>query len=192
MCYCTIFTASRNLFPAQFSFLLRSGCKVHGCDTHIPNGAVPQTHCNGQRARKRPASSRLGSHRDPNAPKIGTALGSRCRTEPHPNYLKKHFLMVFSWDPGRALRGTVHLLKVTPALKKKRVKEGKKKITTEQILHCWKQLHLLPQFYFEQHNASNRKGHNKKCSTCQGNISLGWNILLHSQQNCLSAEHFAS
>lgn len=63
---------------------------------------------------------------EPTAPKVGPAPGSRCRTKPHPNYLKMHFLMVFSWDPGRALRGTAHLLKVTPALKKKRVKEGKK------------------------------------------------------------------
>lgn len=72
--------------------------------------------------------------------------------------MDKHFLTAFSQDPGCTLRGTVHLLKATPEPKQK---EKKKKI--DPILHCWKQLHLLLQFYFEQHNASNKKGHNKKC-----------------------------
>jgi len=36
-------------------------------------------------------------------------------------------------------------------------------MATDQILHRWKEFRLLLQLYLEQHNASNKKGQNKKC-----------------------------
>lgn len=136
MYLCIKFTASRNVFPARFSLLLRSICKVHDCYKHIPNHAWNPMHCVRaltvmRKTCQLPAWDRTGIKPS----KLGQRLARATTINYTPTTRDKHILTAFSQDSGCTLRGTVYLLKVTLALKKK--KEGGEGKVSQLNRYCF-------------------------------------------------------